>query len=72
MKQERYTSQTGKDLIDRWAEEKSVEEFRAIMIAQIEKYCARYGKKDNVISEVRKIVDYGQRLLDYEMNRGGD
>ena len=65
-KQARYTAQ-GKDLIDDWAERKSMVEFRAIMIAQIEKYCRRYGKKDHPLKELEKIIDYANRLYEYEI-----
>jgi len=65
-KQARYTT-NGKDLIDDWAERKSMIEFRAIMLAQIEKYCCRYGKKDFPVKEAEKILDYAQRLYEYEV-----
>lgn len=70
-KQERYTN-AGKDLIDDWAERKSTKEFRAIMIANIEKYCRRYGKKDECLSEAKKIADYAARLVDYEIRAAED
>lgn len=38
------------------------------MIFTIAKYCKRYGKKDDPASEARKIADYAQRLLDYELD----
>ena len=67
MKQPRYCDQNGqRDLIDDWAERKSPEEFRAIIIANIEKYCRRYGKKDDPIKEAKKIADYADRLVAYE------
>lgn len=65
-KQARYTT-NGKDLIDDWAERKSMIEFRAIMLAQIEKYARRYGKKDLPVKEAEKILDYAQRLYEYEV-----
>ena len=65
--QTRYNNNNGsKDLIDHWAEVKSPIEFRAIMIANIEKYCRRYGKKDDVLVEAKKIQDYATRLVEYE------
>ena len=70
-KQWRYTS-LGKDLIDDWAERKSTKEFRAIMVANIEKYCRRYGKKDECLSEAKKIADYAARLVDYEIRAAED
>lgn len=66
-KQFKYLDQNGsEDLIDRWHREKGIDEFRAIMIAQIEKYCSRYGKKDSCYKEITKIVDYAQRLREVE------
>lgn len=66
-KQDRYTND-GKDLIDDWAERKNTTEFRAIMIGNIERYCRRYGKKDEVLSEAKKIADYAARLVEYELS----
>lgn len=66
-KQERYTN-AGKDLIDDWAERKNSMEFRAIMIGNIERYSRRYGKKDDYLSEARKIADYAARLVEYELS----
>lgn len=68
-KQTRYTANDGMDLIDQWSRTKSNEEFRAIMIAQIEKYCSRYGKKDDPLTEAVKIQDYATRLVEYEQTR---
>ena len=67
-KQERYKGKTGKDLIDRWFEEYDPIEVRAIMIAQMEKYQKRYGKKDDLVLESYKIMDYATRLHEYEAN----
>ena len=69
-KTEHYLKQDGYDLIDRWAKDKTATEFRAIMSAQIDKYNDRVGKKDLIIDEVRKIVDYATRWLEYESDRG--
>jgi len=66
-KQDRYKNGK-KDLIDRWAEEKTPVEFRAIMIAQMEKYQRRYGKKDDFQLESYKLCDYANRLHEYEKN----
>ena len=68
MKQERYRVGEGKDLIDRWAETKTPEQFRTIMFAMIEKYETRLGKKDSVVSEVTKMADYMERWRQYEVN----
>lgn len=61
-KQERYLSEDGKDLIDKWADRYSPEEFRLIMFAMMEKYQSRLGKKDSIAKECRKIADYANRL----------
>lgn len=62
VKQERYLGEDGKDLIDKWAERYSPEEFRLIMFAMMEKYQERLGKKDSIAKECRKIADYANRL----------
>ena len=66
MKQERYTDDKGKDLIDRWAETYEPEQFRLIMWAMCEKYNTRLGRKDSEVSEVGKMADYMNRWLEYE------
>ena len=66
MKQERYKSEDGKDLIDKWAETYEPEQFRLIMWAMVEKYNTRLGKKDSIVSEVGKMADYMNRWLEYE------
>lgn len=65
-KQERYTDENDQDLIDRWAERYTIEEFRVLMWAMIEKYNERLGKKDVPANEVRKIADYAARWLEVE------
>lgn len=65
-KQPRYTDENGKDLIDKWEERYSIEEFRVLMWAMIEKYNERLGKKDDIIKEVTKIADYSNRWLQAE------
>ena len=57
----------GEDLIAQWARTKTPVEFRAAMLFNIEKYQRRYGKKDDVVSESRKIADYSARLAQYEL-----
>tara|TARA_R110000803_G_scaffold210829_1_gene284043 strand:- start:346 stop:651 length:306 start_codon:yes stop_codon:yes gene_type:complete len=57
----------GEDLIAQWARTKTPVEFRAAMLFNIEKYQRRYGKKDDVVSESRKIADYSARLAQYEV-----
>ena len=66
VKQERYRSNTGEDLIDRWAREETPTVFRIKIMAQLDRYTSRYGKKDNVIQEAKKIRDYANRLVQYE------
>lgn len=68
-KQQRYTDENGKDLIDEWAERYPIEIFRVIMWCQIEKYHRRLGKKDDVLLEVLKIADYAKRWADVEAER---
>lgn len=70
VKQPRYQSQSGEDLIDRWAREETPEIFRAKMFAHIEAYEARYGKKDKPLSEAKKIQDFANRLVQYEEKHG--
>jgi hypothetical protein len=60
----------GKDLIDRWHERYSAEEFRVLMFAMIEKYNERLGKKDDIAQEVRKMADYANRWAEKEELRG--
>ena len=68
-KQARYTGEDGKDLIDRWSERYTGEEFRLIMLAMIEKYMTRMGRKDSIAKECRKIADYANRLALVEESR---
>lgn len=65
-KQERYQDGRGDDLIDRWAKNRTHEQFRDIMFAMVEKYDVRLGKKDSILSEVTKMTDYMNRWLEYE------
>ena len=69
-KQTRYQTQSGEDLIDRWAREETPKTFRAKMLAHIEAYVARYGKKDKPLSEAKKIQDFANRLVQYEEKHG--
>lgn len=68
-KQTRYLEEDGKDLIDRWADRYTPEEFRLIMWVMIEKYQTRLGKKDDIAKEVRKIADYANRWAEVEEGR---
>lgn len=38
-------------------------------IGNVVKYCARLGKKDERLKELRKALDYLQREIEYEENR---
>lgn len=65
-KQARYTDEKGQDLIDIWADRHTIEEFRVIMWAMIEKYQRRLGKKDTIAQDVGKIADYARRWAQVE------
>ena len=56
----------GRDLIHHRQDTNTVEECRDKIISQIERYCSRYGKKDNTLQEVKKILDYATRLHNWE------
>ena len=66
-KQERYKDNNGDDWIDEFARTKSVQEFRGAMSFVIGKYNRRVGKKDLPELEVRKMADYSNRWLEYEV-----
>lgn len=66
VKQERYLKADGTDTIDKWAATRSIDAFRVIMFAQIEKYNDRLGKKDPILEEVTKMADYMNRWVEYE------
>lgn len=51
----------GIDLIDFWHMQMSAEEFQGAMKSQISKYAIRLGRKDDKISELKKIEDYARR-----------
>lgn len=68
-KQERYTDTGGKDLIDRWAERYTPEEFDLVIWTVMERYSERLGKKDERVKEIRKIADYAARWLAVEEGR---
>ena len=69
LKQERYVDNSGSDWIDEFSNTRSVEELRGAMIFTIGKYLRRVGKKDSIISEVKKIADYANRWLEYESKK---
>lgn len=58
-----YQSNTdeGIDLIDFWHMQMSAEEFQGAMKSQISKYAIRLGRKDDKVSELKKIEDYARR-----------
>ena len=66
IKQDRYVDNSGSDWIDEFSNTRSVEELRGAMIFTIGKYLRRVGKKDSIISEVKKIADYANRWLELE------
>lgn len=61
-KQERYKSDNGKDFIDESYETMTWEEFVGAMKFTIGKYMKRFGKKDDIESESKKVMDYAIRL----------
>lgn len=63
-KQARYhTNGDGsKDFIDESYETDSFEQFTAAIFWTIRKYMKRFGKKDDIESESRKIMDYATRF----------
>lgn len=65
-KTQHYKNKSGKDLIDEWIENDEPIEVRAKIIGNLQKYCRRYGKKDDVLKEAIKLADYANRLLQYE------
>ena len=65
-KQERYLIDSTDDLIDKWARDKTHDEFRVIMWAMIEKYQCRLGKKAPTHEETEKMADYMSRWNQYE------
>ena len=62
-----YTlDENGDDLIARWAKRYSIEEFRVLMWAMMEKYNDRLGKKDEPYKEVAKIATFAARWAKIE------
>jgi phosphopentomutase len=66
-----YTN-NGRDLIDECAEDMTPEQFRGAMLFNIRKYAKRYGRKDDMLKEAKKIQDYANRLVDYEESKNGN
>ena len=69
MKQERYKIRDDKDLIDEWEERYSIEDFRKIIWAIMERYGRRVGLKDDPVQGVAKIADYANRWLEIEKRK---
>lgn len=44
----------------------SAEMYRGWLVITIEKYCSRYGKKDDLLKEAYKIANYGRFLVEFE------
>ena len=40
--------------------------YRGWLVITIEKYCSRYGKKDDKLKEAYKIANYGKFLVEFE------
>lgn len=40
--------------------------YRGWLVITIEKYCSRYGKKDDRLKEAYKIANYGKFLVEFE------
>lgn len=64
-KQARYQDSQGGDWIDEFARTSTPEEFRGAMRFTVGKYVRRVGRKDDELSEVRKMRDYCQRWEAY-------
>lgn len=70
-RQARYQDAKGEDWIDEFARTATADEFRGAMRFTIGKYNRRAGKKDALLSEIRKMRDYCQRWEEYEMRLEG-
>ena len=68
-KQARYQDSQGDDWIDEFTRTATPEEFRGAMKFTVGKYLRRAGKKDSMISEIRKMRDYCQRWEQYEQEQ---
>ncbi|QJQ93934.1 MULTISPECIES: DUF3310 domain-containing protein [Halomonadaceae] len=71
LKQPRYQDQKGDDWIDEFARTATADEFRGAMRFTIGKYNRRAGKKDALLSEIRKMEDYCRRWAEYEQRLEG-
>lgn len=52
-----------KKVAEHWHSE---EMYRGWLVITIEKYCSRYGKKDDKLKEAYKIANYGKFLVEFE------
>ena len=68
-KQPRYQDARGEDWIDEFARTATMDEFRGAMRFTVGKYNRRIGKKDDDLSEVRKMRDYCERWEQYLLAR---
>ena len=68
-KQPRYQDTQGEDWIDEFARTATMDEFRGAMRFIVGKYNRRIGKKDDDLSEVRKMRDYCERWEQYLLAR---
>ena len=64
--QPHYQTKTGIDFIQRFSDVHSEERVRGALLFNIGKYCERYGQKDDILKEARKIADYANRLVKFE------
>ena len=60
------------DQIDKWAQDKTHDQFRTIMWAMMEKYQCRLGKKAPIPEETAKMLDYMDRWHQYELEWAND
>lgn len=54
------------DLIDYWEATRTPEEFRQIILSNLDRYRTRYGQKDSCLTEAKKMRDYLNRLVAFE------
>lgn len=52
-----------KKVLENWH---SPEMYRGWVLMSIEKYCSRYGKKDDKLKEAYKILNYAKFLVEFE------
>jgi hypothetical protein len=71
-KQQRYSGKSGMDWID-WCEDNfTPEEVRGFYKFTIGKYISRFGRKDDPVREAYKIMDYANRLHEFEVKQLGE